>query len=132
MGENALVESKISEGILLIKQLDEDDNSPSFATWYFYADVNEWRLIIAGPKFDELLPKKEPIAYKKIIESMSKLSLESLSVSDIKLVPTTSPLPLAIRTLIRTADPTGFSQAHFIDTTLNGIFMKELIISRST
>lgn len=131
MGENALVESKIAEGIRLIKQLDKDGNSPSLATWYFYADVEEWRLLIAGPNFDILLPKSEPIAYRKLFESLAKLSLESLTVSDIKLVTTNSPLHLAIRTLFIT-DPNGISQAHFIDTTLNGIFIKEMIILRST
>jgi hypothetical protein len=130
MGENAMVESKINDTVRLIQQLDEDGISPSLVVWYFYADVDDWRLLIAGLVFDELLPKQEPIAYRKIIEVMAKLSLASLSVSDLKLVSTHSPLPQAILFLIRTG-PTGITQAHFIDTTLNGIFIKEMIILRS-
>ena len=130
MGETALVERKIEEIILLIKQLDEDGNSPSLVSWYFYADVEEWKLLIAGPTYDKFLPKHEPNAYRNVIESMTKLPLETLSVSDIKIITTSSPVSQAISILVRT-EPTGISQAHFIDTTLNGIFIKEMVIIRS-
>jgi hypothetical protein len=130
MGEKTLVESKIPDAIRLVEKLDIDGNSPSLVVWYFYDDVDEWRLLIAGSTFDALLPKQEPIAYKKIIEAIASLSLSSLSVSDLKLLSTNSPLPQALRLIIRT-DPKGISQAHFMDTTLNGIFMKEFFILRS-
>jgi hypothetical protein len=130
MGEKVLVESKIPDTIRLIEKLDTDGNSPSLAVWYFYNDVDEWRLLIAGSAFDALLPKQESIAYKKIIEAIASLSLASLSISDLKLVSTNSPLPQALRTIIRT-NPTGIAQAHFTDTTLNGIFMKEFFVLRS-
>jgi hypothetical protein len=131
MGEKVLVESKIPDTIRLIEKLDEDGNSPSLAVWYFYDDVDEWRLLIAGSVFDALLPKQEVIAYKKIIEVIASLSLSSLSVSDLKLVGTNSPLPQALRLIIRT-DTTGITQAHFANTTLNGIFMKEFFVLRSS
>jgi hypothetical protein len=130
MGEKTLVESKIADAIRLIQKLDADGNSPSLAAWYFYDDVDEWRLLIAGPAFDTLLPKQEPIAYRKLVEAIASLSLSSLYVSDLKLLTTNSPLPRALRILVRTA-PTGIVQTHFTDTTLNGIFMKEMFILRS-
>ena len=130
MGEKALVESQIADAVQLIQKLDADGNSPSLAAWYFYDDVDVWRLVIAGPAFDALLPKQEAVAYRKLVEAMANLSLSSLSVSDLKLVSTNSPLPQALRILIRTSS-TGTSRAHFANTTLNGIFMKEMIILRS-
>jgi len=130
MGEKTLVESKIPDTIRLVEKLDIDGNSPSLVVWYFYDDVDEWRLVIAGSIFDALLPKQESIAYKKIIEAIASLSLSSLSISDLKLISTNSPLPQALRFIIRT-DPKGISQAHFTDTTLNGIFMKEFFVLRS-
>jgi len=130
MGEKALVESQIADATRLIQKLDADGNSPSLVAWYFYDDAGEWRLLIAGPAFDALLPKQEPVAYRKLVEAMASLSLSSLSVSDLKLVGTNSPLPQALRILIRTG-LTGIARAHFINTTLNGIFMKEMIILRS-
>ena len=130
MGEKALVESQIADATRLIQKLDADGNSPSLVAWYFYDDVDEWRLLIAGPAFDALLPKQEPVAYRKLVEAMASLSLSSLSVSDLKLVGTASPLPQALRFLIGTGS-TGIARAHFSNTTLNGIFMKEMIILRS-
>lgn len=130
MGEKTLVESKIPDATRLIQKLDADGSSPSLAAWYFYDDADEWRLLIAGPAFDALLPKHEPVAYRKLVEAMASLSLASLSVSDLKLVSTNSPLPRALRLLIRTG-PIGVAQAHFTNTTLNGIFMKEMFILRS-
>jgi len=61
---------------------------------------------------------------------MSQLSLASLTLSDVKLLSTQSPLVKALRVLLRTA-ATGIARAHFSNTTLNGIFIKEMIILRS-
>lgn len=130
MGETVLVEGKVTDAIKLIQKLDAGGDAPSMAVWYFYDDADEWRLLIAGPTFDTLLPKQEPVAYKKLVEALASLSLSSLSISDLKLVETKSPLAKSLGHLIRT-DPTGITQAHFINTTLNRIFIKEMIILRS-
>jgi hypothetical protein len=130
MGEKALVESQVADAIALIKTLDSQGLSPTLAVWYFYDDGSEWRLIIAGPGFDTLLPKQELIAYRKIVEAMTATSISSLTISDIKLVKSDSPLPLALRSLVGTG-PNGIARAYFTDTSLNGIFIKEMIILRS-
>ena len=130
MGEETLVESQITDAIALINKLDSAGTPPTLAVWYFYDDAAEWRLIIAGPSFDGLLPKQEPVAYRKIVEAMAATSLSSLAISDLKLVRTDSPLPKALRRLVGTG-PSGIARSHFIDTSLNGIFIKEMIILRS-
>lgn len=130
MGEKTLVESQIDDAVQLIHKLDADGNSPSLSAWYYYDDADEWRLIVAGPTFDALLPKQEPIAYRKLTEAITKLNLTSLSISDLKLLRTNSPLLQAIHLLIGT-DPKGIVRAHFTNNTINGIFMKEMLILRS-
>jgi hypothetical protein len=130
MGETALVEGKVADAIQLIQKLDASGNGPSMAIWYFYDDADEWRLLIAGPTFDALLPKQEAVAYRKLVEAISGLSLSSLSVSDLKLMETKAPLAQSLRRLVGTG-PTGIARAHFTNTTLNGIFIKEMIIMRS-
>lgn len=130
MGEKALVEGQVADAIQLVQKLDAEGNPPALAAWYYYDDADEWRLLVAGPTFDALLPKQEPIAYKKLVEAMAGLNLSSLTISDLKLVNTKAPLPQALRFLIGTG-PTGISRAHFTNTTFNGIFMKEMIILRS-
>jgi hypothetical protein len=130
MGEKALVESQIADAISLIKGLDADGLSPNFAVWYYYDDADEWRLLIASPAFDALLPKQESLAYRKVAEAMTALSLSSLAISQVKVVASSSSLPQALKRLIGT-DPSGLIRAHFSDTTLNGIFIKEMIVLRS-
>jgi hypothetical protein len=130
MGETALVEAKVSDAVQLIHKLDALDKSPTTAAWYFYDDADEWRFLIAGPAFDALLPKQEAVAYRTTIEAMNSLSLSSLGVSDLKLIETKTPLIHSLRQLIGTAT-NSIVRAHFSNTTLNGIFIKEMIIMRS-
>ncbi len=130
MGEKALVEGLVTDAIELIKSLDQSGANPVLAAWYFYEDADEWRLLIAGPEFDKFLPKNEALAYKVISEAIASSDVQSLSISLVKIVESNSALPKAIGFLIGTT-PDGIVQANFSDTTLNGIFIKDMVILRS-
>lgn len=130
MGEKALVESQLADTKNLLEALDAAGRGPTLAVWYFYEDVDAWRLIIAGPSYDALLPKREPIAYQELAETLLTVGPASVSISDFKLLQTSSPLVQALRFLMRTT-PNAVMRGHFTNTTLNGIFMKEMIIVRS-
>lgn len=124
-----MVEELIEESILLVKKLDEGDFKPSRVFWYYYEDVETWRLILSGKEFDKLLPKQEPHAYKIIAEAINHIQLTTLSISDLKLMRSDDALIKTISFLVHT-DSDGFIRANFSDTTLNGIFIKEMIILR--
>lgn len=130
MGEKALVEGLVTDTVELTKKLDQNGVSPTFVVWYFYEDADEWRLLIGGPELDKFLPKSEALAYQKISEAISEIDLPSLSISLIKVVETSGPLPKAVGLLVGTP-PDGLVQASFSDTTINGIFAKEMLIVRS-
>lgn len=131
MGEETLVESQISDSISLIKSLERAGDKPSTAIWYYFPDAGEWRLLLAGQSFDALLPKDESRAYQKIAEALNKAHLSSLTMSEVKLVRTDYPLLKATQHLIKTpAD--AITRAHFKDTSVNGTFIKEMLILRSS
>lgn len=130
MGEKSLVEGLITDSIQLIKNLDQSESNPSLVVWYFYDDADEWRLLIAGPTFDQLLPKQEALAYQKISEAISSSDLQSLSISLVKVIRSSDALPKALSFLVGTPSD-GIIQASFTDTTLNGIFIKEMVLLRS-
>ncbi|MCK6395956.1 hypothetical protein [Zoogloea sp.] len=130
MGEKALVESLVSDAIALITKLDEVETSPTFAAWYYYDDADEWRLLIASPALDPLLQKQEAVAYRKVIEVLASTSPAALNLSDLKLVATRYQLLQAVKFLVGTG-PRGIARAHFKDCTVNGIFIKELVVLRS-
>ena len=129
MGQEALVENQVTESIALIKALDASGAAPTFAAWYFFDDANEWRLLIAGPAFDALLPKHEAVAYRKIIDAISRASLSALSLSHLKLVKCDDEMLKALRFLMRTG-PDTIARAHFTNTMLNGVFIKDMFILR--
>jgi hypothetical protein len=131
MGEEALVESQIADTIALVKTLESQGDKPSSVVWYYFPDADEWRLILAGPSFDALLPKEESQAYQRIAEALSKAQVSSLTIGEIKLVSTDYPLLNAVRFLIGTA-PDAMVRAHFKDNSVNGIFVKEMLVLRST
>jgi LPS sulfotransferase NodH len=130
MGEKTLVESQITDATELIKQLDSSGHQPSVAAWYYYDDVDEWRLIIIGKKFDEYLPKQEALAYRAIAEAINTKNLASISVSEVKIIKSDEPLSQIMKVILNT-DSTGIVRLHFNNTTINGIFIKEMIILRS-
>ena len=130
MGEKTLVEGLITESITLVKHLDKSGKNPEFAAWYYYEDAVEWRLLLSGSYFDQYLPNQEAIAYQKISESISASDLHSLSISLVKIIETKGSLPQALSFLVGTPEK-GIIQANFTDTTLNGIFIKDMIVLRS-
>jgi hypothetical protein len=130
MGETALVESRISDAASLVKQLDATGHAPTSVIWYFYDDAQEWRLLLSGKPFDTLLTKQEAVAYRIVVEALSSLHLSTLTVSDLKILSTNSPLISSLRMLIGTPKDALVS-SHFSSTTLNGIFISEMIVMRS-
>jgi len=130
MGEKTLVEGLISDSIELVKTLDKLKNNPSFVVWYFYEDAEEWRLLMAGPTFDKYLPKQEALAYQKISEAISSSDLQSVSISLVKVIRSDDELPKSLSFLVGTPS-NSIVQAQFSNTTLNGIFIKEMVVIRS-
>lgn len=131
MGEITLVESRVIDAIKLVEALDKNGISPSLVAWYFYDDVDEWRLLVAGVSLEKHLPNSEALAYREILNAFNLAGVSSIGISDVKLISLTSPLAKSISTLIRT-DSNGFARAYFTNERLNGIFVKSTCIIRSS
>jgi hypothetical protein len=131
MGEETLVESQISDSIALVKSLEEQGHKPSAVVWYYFPDAGEWRLLLAGPTFDALLPKDESRAYQVVAEALNRSQVKSLTIGEIKLVRTDYSLLKAMRFLIGTPSD-AIVRAHFKDNSINGIFIKEMLVLRSS
>jgi hypothetical protein len=130
MAEETLVESLVSDSVKLVEELDKQGDDPSNALWYYFSDAEEWRLLIAGPTFDHLLPKHEDQAYQKVATGITKADLDSLTIADVKLVRTDDPLLVATKFVMKTPAH-GVVRAHFRDNTFNGIFVKEMLVLRA-
>jgi hypothetical protein len=131
MGEEALVETQISDSVALIKALESAGFGPASAIWHYFPDACQWRLLLGGPRFDDLLPKAERRAYQHLAEALSAAPVQSLTIAQVKLVRTDHALLQVAKFLIRTP-PDAFVRAHFQDCVVNGIFVKEMLIVRSS
>jgi hypothetical protein len=130
MAETTLVEGLIQDSIQLVQQLDVGQYKPSKVVWYYYDDVDTWRLIVVSGEFDKMLPKNEPLAYKIVAEAINSIDLSSLSISEVKLMKSDDPLVGTLGFLLGTG-PDNITQANFSNTTINGIFIKDMVILRS-
>lgn len=130
MGEKVLVDALVDDAIKLITRLDEVAISPTFVAWYYYVDADEWRLLLASPIFDALLQKQEAVAYGHVIDALSKSSVTTLGVSDLKLVPTSHSLPQAFKPILRTGSR-GIVRARFQDSSFNQVFVKDVLVLRN-
>ncbi|HVC21110.1 MAG TPA: hypothetical protein VNE16_13610 [Vicinamibacterales bacterium] len=130
MAEETLVESLITDSVKLVEALDRQGDGPSNALWYFFSDAEQWRLLIAGSTFDQLLPKDEAQAYKKIATAIDEADIDSLTIADVKLVRTDDTLLVATKFALRTPSD-RVVRAHFRDNTFNGIFVKEMLVLRA-
>ncbi len=122
MDATALVDPFVADAINLVKKLDEGPNSLTFVAWYYYNEADEWRLLIASPSLDPLLQKQEAVAYQKVIVALSETSPSALSVSDLKIIPTSYRLVQALGTLAKTG-PQGTSRIQFRDCMIGDVFI---------
>lgn len=130
MVKKALVETKLEDVRSLVEVLDKSDLKPELVAWYYYDDLDDWRLVLAGVNVDNYLSGKEAIAYKKIAEIIRDNDLSKIELADIKFVRRDNPLIKALGFLVRTTDD-EFSCTGFSATTFNGVFIKEVILLRS-
>lgn len=129
MAEKTLVDTQLVDSQNLVKALDLGALKPSLAAWYYYDDIEDWRLILCGKDIDSFLPGKEALAYKTVGEQLTKLN-SGLSVSDVKFLSTKAPLISALGFIIGTG-PKDVSSIYLSNTTFNGIFIKDAVILRS-
>jgi len=130
MAEEALVESLVQDSVQLVEELDKQGDTPTNALWYYFSDAEEWRFLIAGSTFDNLLPQNQIQAYEKLGRAIAKADLAFLSIGNVKLVRRDDPLLIATRFVIKTP-PNGVIRAHFRDNVFNGIFVKEMLVLRA-
>ena len=131
MVEETLVESQIADSIVLVTGLEDQGDKPSVVVWYYFPDAQEWRLLIGGPTFDALLPNQESLAYQKIVEALNKADVQTLNIGEVKVVRTDMPLIRALKLLIGTRSD-AIVRAHFKDNSVDRIFIKEMLVLRSS
>jgi len=126
MDKTVLVEKEIEEGKRLIEELDKKNFNVQAALWFYMADANEWRLLIASPYVEKEGPKK---SYNFIQAVLSKLlPPPDISSRNISVVSPSHNLIKLIRVAIHTGP--GISGIRFTGNVINNTLIDDAYIYR--
>lgn len=125
----ALSEQMISAGSKLVERLDANNSEVKSAFWLFFPEERFWRLIVASP----LVITEGPKNFYKRIVAVNQLATEEewvISLNDIGVAGTDHQVVQLIRIAIGTG--AGISGIRFSRNTINGYFIEDAFIFRST
>jgi len=127
MVDSTLTKEMIESGKALIKRLDDSKVQPDAAFWFYFPDIQEWKLVLAEVKVGKEGPKQ---VYRKIQTIISKFSDEmgELSLNHITLAKTDAPIVKLLRIAIRTGP--GISGIRFKSNVINGTVIEDAYIYR--
>ena len=133
MAENTVVKEQLTDemieaGAQLTQKLEELGLPITVAMWFFLADINEWRLMLASPQLSAEGPRT---VYEKIEEARKAIGagVESLPLSAIGLMDTNHQLVKLLRLAVQTGP--GVSRVRFSKNVINGHFIDDALIYRS-
>ena len=127
--KEALSDQMISAGAELIRRFDEAGLAVSAALWFYDADSNYWRLVIASPEVRDkglkTIYSEVQSVVRTIPEDQSIISLKDISVTD-----SSDPLISLLKVAIKTDG--GISRIRFSRNMINGTLIEDSYIYRLT
>jgi len=128
MAAGTVVKSDIDAGLNLIRALDETGFGASAALWWYYGDLEDWKLVIAyrGEKKD--LEKKYLEAARASARWRSEHPDEP--ILDLNRVWITSADDQLIKGLKPALSLEGLGEVRFTSNMINGIYVEDAIIHR--
>ncbi len=119
---------KVAAGEELIMRLDKFNFPVVAALWYYFPELNQWRLLIASPVVDKDGPKK---AYKAIQIALNKKPnrIRSISLQEISVVSPNEPDMSSMRSAMRTQKG-GFPKVRLQGIMLNNVIVEDAFIYR--
>ena len=126
MDKTALVERNIEEGKRLLLALDSAGFQALAALWFYVAEDEEWRFMVASPMIDKRGPRE---SYAFIQETLARLSPPSgISLKQISVISPSHDLVKLLRVAIHTGP--GVSGIRFTRNTINNVFIEDAYIYR--
>jgi hypothetical protein len=117
----------ISAGAELTRRLDKAQFIVSASLWYYIAESNTWRFIIASPEVRTHGLKK---AYKQVQSIVATVADDQLKIplKDITVVDSKDPLISLLKGAIKTE--AGISGIRFSQNMINSVFIEDVYIYR--
>ena len=126
MDKTALVEKDVEEGKRLIEALDNAGFQVRAVLWFYLAESDEWRFVVASPLVERKGPKE---AYAFVQEVLAQLLPPSgISLEEISVVSPEYDLIRLLKVAIQTGP--GISGIRFTRNTINNTFIEDAYIYR--
>ncbi len=125
----SLSDSMIEAGYRLLERLDSENAQVRSAFWLYISDDQIWRLTIASPLVDSEGPRK---FYKRIMAANESAENDEpvVSINDICVTNTNDKIVKLLQFAVVAGD--GISGIRFSRNTINGVFIEDCYIYRSS
>jgi len=122
-----LTVSLIESGKSLIQQLDKGGVNVDAAFWFFFADVEGWKLVLSLPTVSREGPKK---AYREVQKAIGKLGNDAagLCLNDVVVLKLRAPLLPLLRSALRTGP--GIHGIRFTGNVVDGQLIEDAYVYR--
>ena len=123
-----MVESAIKGGESLLKRLAQAGFPVETALWFYYSDMDRWRLLIASQMVDAKGPKA---AHARIQhEFRRRPQLTGVALADVQVISPKNELVRLLRSAISTGH--GLSGIRFTGNAVNNVFIEDAYLYRVT
>ncbi len=123
--KEALTDEMIEAGKSVLENLDRRQFPVDAALWFYLADQNQWRLLLATPEVHVEGPRK---TYKRLLQSLRNAAVHGLSLEDVAVLDTRDPLIQVLRIAFRSDRSIG--GVRFSKNTVSGQFIEDAYIYR--
>ena len=126
MVKQILTNEMIEAGKVLIQLMDEKGMEPKAALWFYFPDIETYKLLIVEPDIEKIGPRK---FYEKIQNIISKLPEQNrISLDEIVLTKSNAPIISLLKLAIRTKQ--GMGGIRFTNNVINGTVIEDAYIYR--
>jgi len=124
-----LTSELIQDGATLLQGLDEAGVPPDAAFWFYFSDINAWKLLLAEVDVATEGPRE---VYRSIQKTLQTLRdrITGLTLDDISVAKPDAPL-IKLLSLALTTGP-GMSGIRFTGNVINGTLVDDAYIYRLT
>lgn len=129
MVETNLTPELIDAGAALVREMDNVGLQPDAAFWFYFPEIQAWKLVIAEVKVGPEGPRE---VYRQIQRILGKLPEKpaALSLDDITLAKPDAPIVGLLRRALRTGP--GISGIRFQHNVIDGTLIEDAYIYRVT
>jgi hypothetical protein len=127
MVKTNLTEEMIEAGATLVRKLDNSRIQPDAVFWFYFPDMQAWKLVIAEVKVSKEGPKEIYRQIQKILAKSPK-EISGVSLDDVALAKPNEPMVTLLRLALRTGP--GISKIRFKNNVINGTVVEDAYIYR--